>query len=457
MSHFNHRPYIPGETIAAIATAPGEGGIAIIRISGKKAVEVAEKVFSGPVKKYLSHTAHYGFIKDSTGAKIDEALLVILLGKRSYTGEDTVELQCHGGMVASKKVLHEVLKGGARLAQPGEFTLKAFMNGRLDLAQAEAVQQLIGAKNETAFDLANQQLSGSFSKKILSIQAGLTHIAAILEAWVDFPEEGIEFASFETLVADLESFINEIKKVLSTYARGKKIHEGLSLCILGNPNAGKSSLMNALLDRERAIVTEIAGTTRDLIEEEFRIKGLHFRLVDTAGIRATDEVIEKEGIRRSFEALARADIVLWVIDASKSKMTEEIKKHLQPAKTIVVWNKTDLPHSIDPYPEFPHQVSISAKEKIGLERLIEKIEKMAWSGEMPSKEEVVLTVARHYQALERALQSCLKAHEGLSTGSSPEFLVFDLREALFELGTIIGLNVTEDILSSIFSQFCIGK
>ncbi len=459
MSEFIHQPYVPGETIAAIATPPGEGGIAIIRISGKNAIEVAEKVFSGPVKHYITHTVHFGVVWDENRKRIDEGLLLVFLGRRSYTGEDTVELQCHGGMIASKRVLEAVIHAGARLARPGEFTLKAFMNGKLDLTQAEAIQKLIGAKSEQAFIAADKQLEGALSKKIQGFQTALIAIAAILEAWVDFPEEGIEFASMEEICASLQSVITSMNSLIKTFHDGKRLSQGISLCIVGCPNVGKSSLMNALLKKERAIVTPIAGTTRDLLEDELTLQGLHFRLIDTAGIRDTTEVIEQEGIRRSHRAMEEADLILLVLDASQKLQTEHrlLLDKAPLKKTLVVGNKIDLPHAALPSLTFPHVVAISAKEKIGLDDLQQAVNCMVWSEGVPPKDEVLLTSLRHCEALVRAATGCKNSMEGLQQGISPEFLTFEIRQALMELGTIIGTNITEDILSSIFSQFCIGK
>lgn len=459
MKEFVHRPYVPGDTIAAIATPPGEGGIAIIRISGHQALDIAEKVFSGPIKTYHSHTAHFGFVKDGKGRRIDEALAIVMLGHRSYTGEDTVELQCHGGMVASKNILGAVFEAGARPAAPGEFTLKAFMNGKLDLTQAEAVQQLIGAKNEKAFELAGRHLEGRLSKKIIEFQQKIISVTAILEAWVDFPEEGIEFTSVENICFELQIIIDELKKLIDSFHTGERIHHGISLCIVGCPNAGKSSLMNAMLDRQRAIVTPIPGTTRDVLEEDFLLGGLHFRLMDTAGIRESAEVVEKEGIHRSYQAMKSADLILFILDVSKGfgKEEEILFSKLPLEKTILVWNKIDLPHSPQPTLQCPYNVHLSAKEKLGLERLYEQIEQIAWSGGTPAKDEIILTSQRHFEAILLAQKSLMRVVEGLLQERSPEFLTFDARQALFELGTVIGTNITEEILSSIFSQFCIGK
>ncbi len=456
---FIHRPFIPGETIAAIATPPGEGGISIIRISGNEAFQIAAKVCKSDVNRYASHTAHLTKIHNVKGEMVDEALVLVMKAPKSYTGEDTVELQCHGGMIASRKVLEACLEAGARSAMPGEFTFKAFLNGKLDLAQAEAVQNLISAKNEQAFAAAGKHLEGALSLKISTFQGELIRLAAILEAWVDFPEEGLEFLSENEIIHQLQQLGYEMERLLDTFHDGKKMVEGISLCIIGPPNAGKSSLMNALLDQERAIVTPIAGTTRDLLHEELTIGGLHFRLTDTAGIRQTEEIIEKEGIRRSKKAAFAADLILLVLDAAQ-KVGEKERElfHLLPTdRTLLLWNKTDLPsHSLSQTP-FPHQLKISAKERIGLEELKSKIAQLIWKGGAPSKEELVITTLRHHEALAESVGALHKVISGLKEKVSPEFLAAEMRSSLAALGRMIGTDISEEILSSIFSQFCIGK
>lgn len=454
-----HRPYQPGDTIAAISTPPGEGGISIVRISGKKAVEIADRIFSGKVSSFQSHTVHFGVVRDFNGERIDEVLLILMLAPRSFTGEDTVELQCHGGMIASKKVLDACLAAGARSASPGEFTFKAFMNGKLDLAQAEAVQKLISAKNEQAFAAAGKHLEGALSKKIRDFQSRLVKYAAILEAWVDFPEEGIEFSTPQALLHELNEVCKEMEELLFTFDDGKKLEHGIELCICGAPNAGKSSLMNALLKRERAIVTPIPGTTRDLLHEEMKLGGLHFRLTDTAGIRETEEVIEKEGIKRSKAAIDNADLILLVIDAAKELGNEEhaLFGTLPKEKTIVIWNKIDLKEACICETPFPFSLKISAKELIGLDLVSKMIHQIIWKNGAPPKNQVMITTYRHKEALSEALEAVRQVVMGLECDISPEFLTADLRRALTELGRMIGSNISEDILSSIFSQFCIGK
>ncbi|MBA3604238.1 MAG: tRNA uridine-5-carboxymethylaminomethyl(34) synthesis GTPase MnmE [Parachlamydiaceae bacterium] len=456
---FIHQPYQPGETIAAIATPPGEGGVAIIRISGKEALDVAEKIFSGPIRTYKTHTVHFGTLSNLSKEPIDEVLALVMLGKRSFTGEDTVEIHCHGGSLIARRVLEAVLGAGARAARPGEFSFKAFINGKIDLAQAEAIQELICAKNEKALDAAGNQLKGRLSEKICSFQKQLTQVAAIFEAWIDFPEEGLEFMTMEEVCSLLEGICHEMQCLLTTFHNGKILHEGIALCLVGCPNVGKSSLMNALLDKERAIVSHIPGTTRDIVEDNLRLNGLNFKLVDTAGIRNAEDIIEIEGIRRSKEAMNNADLILLVLDSSIGVTQQDLTlmEIIPSHKTIVIWNKTDLPHSPLPSINFPHCVELSAKARLGLELLHEKIDAVIWNEGPPTREEILITNIRHKEALTGAIGFCRAVINGLKNGVSPEFLSSDMRQTLKDLGKIIGVNTTEEVLSSIFSQFCIGK
>lgn len=456
---FIHQPYQPGETVAAIATPPGEGGVAIVRISGSRALDIAAKVFSGPIHSYKSHTVHYGNIVNHLGERIDDVLIIPMLGRRSYTGEDTVEIHCHGGSLITRRVFEVVLLAGARAARPGEFTFKAFINGKIDLAQAEAVQELIGAKNERALDAAEEQLQGKLSLTVGIFQQKLTHIAAILEAWVDFPEEGLEFATMEELCADLEQIIQDMQALVNTFHDGRMIHEGIALCLIGAPNVGKSSLMNTLLDKERAIVSHIPGTTRDILEDHMRLNGLNFKLMDTAGIRITDEVIEQEGIRRSKEAMQQADLILLVLDASKPLDDQDswLIEQMPSDKTIAVWNKIDLPHDPLPALPLPYVTQLSARQKTGINDLHRMIDNVIWKEGPPSKEEVLITNVRHKEALIKAIEGCKQLIDGLQTNVSPEFLSIDMRQTLSSLGMILGTDITEDVLSAIFSTFCIGK
>ncbi len=451
------RLYQPDSTIAALATAPGEGAIAVLRISGPRAFPIAASIFSGPLLRYASHTAHQGNILNADGSVLDSVLLLVMKGPRSYTGEDTVEISCHGGSLISRRVLERIFEAGARPAEPGEFSLRAFLNGKLDLAQAEAVQQLIAAKSELALESAAQQLAGALSNTIRAFQQELTSIAAILEAWVDFPEEGLEFAAFDELIARLSQILGRMEKLRDTFHEGKLLHEGIRLCLLGAPNVGKSSLMNALLGKERAIVTDVAGTTRDVLEDDLRLSGLNVKLLDTAGIRDTDELVEREGIRRSRLAMHEADVILLLLDASRGVCPEDlalldtVPKH----KTVLVWNKIDV--AMPPTIDWSPQVSISAKERTGLDALKASIDHLLWKNGPPSKEEVGITSLRHFNALKNASCALAAVIAGLEKRVSAEFVASDMRHALNELSTILGTNVTEDILTSIFSQFCLGK
>jgi len=443
------------DTIAAIATAPGVGAIAVIRISGPRAFAVAGKIFSRPIQNFKTHTAHYGHVLKADGTPLDSVLLLIMKGPNSYTGEDSVEISCHGGQLVTRRVLERIYEEGARPAQPGEFSLRAVLNGKLDLAQAEAVQELIAAKSELALENAEKQLEGVLSGLISAFQKELTEMAAILEAWVDFPEEGLEFTSMEEILATLETLCQKMQKLQKTFHDGKALHEGLSLCLLGSPNVGKSSLMNALLGKERAIVTEIPGTTRDLLEEDLHLGPLHFKLVDTAGIRETEEIVEKEGIRRSQTAMKEADLILLLLDASRPLENQDLQllANAPKEKTLVVWNKIDLGK---PSLDIP-SIQISARERMGLDELKAAIDRIIWKEGPPSKEEVLITKLRHHQALTNAIAFCQAVIAGLKSGISAEFVASDMRATLNELGTIIGTNVTEDILSAIFSKFCLGK
>lgn len=443
------------DTIAAIATAPGMGAISVIRISGKNSFTIGEEIFSRSIQNFKTHTAHYGNILQADGSLIDSVLLLIMRGPRSYTGEDSIEISCHGGDLVTRRVLERVFEAGARPANPGEFSLRAYLNGKLDLAQAESVQELIAAKNELALQNAEKQLEGALSHEIRKFQTELTDIAAILEAWVDFPEEGLEFTSMEEITQKLATTCSSMEKLRSTFHDGKVLHSGLKLCLLGAPNVGKSSLMNALLGKDRAIVTEIAGTTRDLLEEDLHLGSLHFKLIDTAGIRDTQEIIEQEGIRRSQAAIKEADLILLLLDANK-EISQEDRKLLELApseKTIVVWNKIDIASPKESIPS----IEISAKQRVGLDLLKNAIEKRVWKKGPPPKDEVLITQQRHFHALTSAINACKAVLHGLQTGISAEFVASDMRACLSSLGSIIGADVTEDILTAIFSKFCLGK
>lgn len=449
----------PNSTVAACATPPGEGGIAIIRLSGSSAFQIADKVFSKNVLSMPSHTVHYGnLISPVDGSTIDTILLLKMQSPNSFTGEDIVEFHCHGGTLITEKALSIILSSGAKAALPGEFSKRAFLNGKVDLSQAEAIQELIGAKNDYALKAAQNHLQGSLSKKISSFTSDLTTLAAILEAWIDFPEEDLEFTSKSKFIEDLKCSIDKIKNLSATFQDGKKITEGIHVCFLGIPNAGKSSLMNILLDKDRAIVTDIPGTTRDLLEDSIRMQGLHIRLTDTAGIRPTDSIIEKEGIRRSWDASSESDLLLLVLDASEGQSAAQLEliKKAPPEKSIVIWNKIDLPHAPLPSLEID-SVEVSALNQEGIPSLKNLIHKKIWKRGAPSQEEILITSLRHKEALDLAVHHLTIVIIGLSEERSPEFIAFDMKSALHALGSVIGADITENLLDSIFSQFCLGK
>jgi tRNA modification GTPase len=452
---FVHRSYEKGRTIAQIATPAGEGGISIIRISGDDALTVGQKIFSKDLKSLASHSACLGKVLDEHGNTLDLALVLKMENPRSFTGEDTVEIHCHGGSLITQKILKAVFAAGALPALPGEFSFKAFMNGKMDLTQAEAIQEMISAKSDKALKAAQEQLEGRLKEKIVYFQQELAHITAILEAWVDYPEEGLEFASYEEILGSLENLNSQMQVLCSTYHEGQLLKSGIKLSLLGAPNAGKSSLLNALLGKNRAIVTEIAGTTRDTLDVDISFDGLHFILTDTAGIRETDEIIEQEGIKRSIQAADIADLVLLVLDASlSSRQDDDLFSSLDPKKTLVVLNKADLLPS-DRAPS--SGILVSAKNLTGIDTLKQAIKQKLFSTEHLTSDQIILTKERHHQALVQAQKYLGLAIQGLQTGLSPELLSMDMRACLHELGTIIGTNITEDILNAIFSKFCVGK
>ncbi len=451
--------FLTDDTIAAIATPPGEGGVAIVRISGPDAIDVADRIFSGAVHIFPSHTLHYGFVINEEGDNVDEVLMVPFLGGRSYTGEPVVEIHCHGGVLITRNVLDVVLQAGARPARAGEFTERAFLNGKLDLAQAEAVQNLISAKNQYALKAAEGQLEGHLSKKVRSYQERLLDPMSIIEAWIDYPEEDLEFSPFENVIVSLEEVVSEMEHLLSRFKETKMWIDGIGLCLVGAPNVGKSSIMNQLLGKEKAIVSSTPGTTRDLIDAEFRLSGLHFRLTDTAGVRITDEEIEKEGIRRSYLAMERADLVLLVLDLEKGLREEDAKllNDVPKEKTIVVWNKCDLKKGERAIVPLSPVVELSAKTGEGILELEATIDQLLFEGKVPTLDEAVITTERHYEALTKAKEGVLAAIAGLKERRSAEFVSSDLRLALSELSTILGQEITEELLSRIFSNFCVGK
>ena len=454
-------------TIAAISTAMSASGIGIVRISGEDAMEVISRIYRSKggkkrIKEVPSHTIHYGYIYDGEEL-IDEVLVMIMRAPRTFTGEDTVEIDCHGGVFAMKRVLETVLKNGAEIAGPGEFTKRAFLNGRMDLSQAEAVMDVIQAKNEYALRSSIDQLKGSVQKAICDIREKIIYHIAYIESALDDPEHiSLEGYPQELLeVVDKEQL--EIKKLLKSSSDGKMIQEGIQTVILGKPNAGKSSLLNLLLGENRAIVTDIAGTTRDILEEYITLHGITLKIVDTAGIRETEAIVEKIGVDRAREMAQKADLILYVVDSSVplDSNDEEIMSMLNGKKAIILYNKTDLKAAIEidrlrekaGHPVIP----ISAKEETGITELEEKIKDMFFGGELSFNDEVYITNARHKAALEEADKSLDLVRNSILGGLPEDFFSIDLMNAYENLGKILGESVGEDLVNEIFSKFCTGK
>lgn len=457
------------DTIAAISTPIGVGGIGIVRLSGPDSLSVADKVFE-PFKEgrpsfYESHTVHYGRVKDpSSGEMIDEVLLTVMRQPATYTSEDIVEVSCHGGRACLKKVLGAFLSSGARLAEAGEFTKRAFLNGRIDLTQAEAVLEVILAETDKAQRVAMEHLEGSFSLKIRDIREAIIDIQSQAELAIDFSSEDVEFTTLENMLGRVREEHKKIKNILSTADKGIMLREGASIVICGKPNVGKSRLMNALLKHERVIVTPVAGTTRDVIEESINISGVKVRLSDTAGIIETSDSIEAEGIKRSKERIERADLALFVLDSSIpfSDKDREVYNQLESKKTLLVANKTDLPPSID-YEEVKKAlgsrdiIKISALKAEGLELVEDAVAKELFSGSIPSTESSLVTSARHKECLSKSLEALERSLKPAEKEINAELLSSDLTEAVHQLGLIIGESISRDVLDRIFSNFCIGK
>ena len=463
------------DTIAAIATPLGEGGISVIRISGDKAIALSEKVFKGKTMlgTAASHTAHFGRVLDDDGNVVDEVVATVFLGPNSYTGENTLEISCHGGIFVTKRILELILKEGARSAAPGEFTKRAFLNGRLDLSQAEAVADLIHARSDAAHRSSVRQLEGGLSERVQRLRSNLIESIGLLELELDFAEEDLEFVDKRKFQQGVVETIKEIDHLLGTFKAGRIYREGVKVVIAGPPNAGKSSLLNALLESNRAIVTDIPGTTRDTIEEAVSVAGVSFRLVDTAGLRETHDAVEREGVRRTEDEAQTGDIILLVLDASEradtahQKRIKEFVAGLTSAaiKLIVLLNKADLPSkpagqilasmAIDPESVY---VEVSAKTGSGLDKLQKILVETAFSGNMPGIDATAtVTNVRHYETLLRARKGLGLSLESLDHRQSSEFVAVDLRNALDCLGEITGEVTSEEILNNIFSKFCIGK
>ncbi|MBL9169657.1 MAG: tRNA uridine-5-carboxymethylaminomethyl(34) synthesis GTPase MnmE [Verrucomicrobiales bacterium] len=452
------------DTIAAIATPLGEGGLAVIRISGPTAFEVASQCFVAVRKpdwkpsEAASHTVHYGHAC-WRGKPIDEVLLTVFRAPRTFTREDVVEMSCHGGIVATQQVLQAILASGARPAEPGEFTRRAFLNGRIDLAQAEAVADIIHARTELALSAANEQLEGKLSQRINTLRDALMKTLAHVEAHIDFPDEDIAPDTHTQLLQRLQEAVEFMDRLLRTANEGQLLRRGIRAAIVGRPNSGKSSLLNELLGRNRAIVSPIAGTTRDTIEETANVRGIPVVFIDTAGLRESEDLVEQEGIRRSRESLSAAELILQVFDRSEPLHPEDAQQlqALAKRKVIVICNKSDLPSQLT-LPSHPHRVvETSCCTGAGLEQLRDTIKDLSWSGELSSEMLQVTINARHQEALRRARQATQAAAESLAGHLTLEVVAMELHIATNAVGEIVGKTTTEDLLDSIFSQFCIGK
>ncbi|MCO6473564.1 MAG: tRNA uridine-5-carboxymethylaminomethyl(34) synthesis GTPase MnmE [Melioribacteraceae bacterium] len=446
------------DTITAIATPPGEGAISIIRISGNDSFAVADKIFSGKVRiiDAATHTIHYGKIRKGEEI-IDDVLVSVFRNPNSFTGEDSIEISTHGNQLICGKIIELLVDSGVRLAEPGEFTKRAFLNGKLDLAQAEAVADIISARGEASLRGARNQLDGILSSKVNFLREMLINTSSLVELELDFAEEDLEFMSLEQIDTNIVKVLDEIEKLLSTYSFGRVLKDGINVALVGKPNVGKSSLLNYMLKEARAIVSEIPGTTRDTIREDFTFDGIYFKIYDTAGIRLTEDSIEKEGVERSRNVIKNADVVVFLNDINEG-LDEELHSTLlnltDDHRIITVLNKIDIfsgEHLKKPVKY------ISALTGEGIEELLISIKEKAISSQSYSEKTAIVSNIRHYQSLKRAKESLLNARETVKTRLSGEFLSVDLRDAESALGEIIGIVTTDDILNNIFSKFCIGK
>lgn len=454
------------DTIAAIATGMTNSGIGIVRISGPEAVSIADQVFTMKNGKRIcdmdTHTIHYGFIKDQYEI-IDEVMVLIMRGPKSYTREDIIEIDCHGGIYVVRKILETVIKYGARPAEPGEFTKRAFLNGRIDLSQAESVIDLIYAKNDFALKSSVRQLSGALSTAVKEMRERIIHEIALIESALDDPEHISLDGYPETLKEIVENIKKNVETLLSTSDNGKILREGISTVIVGKPNAGKSSLLNTLLGEDRAIVTEIAGTTRDVLEEQINLGGILLNVTDTAGIRKTDDMVEKIGVEKAKKYMDGADLIIYVVDTS-TELDEndyEIMKLLGNRPSVILMNKSDLkalttPEDIKKYVD-RQIIPVSVKERTGIEELERVIKEMFFDGEVTCNDEIYITNIRHKTALQETLHSLNLVIKSIEDEMPEDFYSIDLMNAYKELGSIIGEEVEDDLVNEIFSKFCMGK
>lgn len=458
------------DTIAAISTPMGEGAIAIVRLSGEEAVQITDKIFQSPNGKKLSevktHTIHYGHLIDpKTDEVVEEVMVSLMRGPKTFTREDVVEINCHGGIVSVNRVLQLVLRNGARLAEPGEFTKRAFLNGRIDLSQAEAVMDLIRAKTDKAMNVALGQMDGKLSKLIGQLRQALIETLAQVEVNIDYPEyDDVEEMTIPVLLEKCTWVKEEIKKLLQTSSQGKILREGLSTVILGRPNVGKSSLLNSLVHENKAIVTDIAGTTRDIIEEYVNVRGVPLRLVDTAGIRETEDIVERIGVERSRQVLKEADLILLVINASEelSEEDERLFETIQNMDFIVVVNKTDLPQKVDlekvkELANGRRVVTTSLLKEEGVIELEEAIAALFFEGQIEADDLTYVSNSRHITLLHQALDTISDAIEGAENNVPVDIVQIDVTRTWEILGEIIGDTVQESLINQLFSQFCLGK
>jgi tRNA modification GTPase len=464
---------ISQETIVALASPSGAGAIAVIRISGNDAIAIASQVFQSvsgkDISKQKTHTLHLGHIVDNE--KIyDQVLLSIFKGTNSYTGENTIEISCHGSTYIQQQIIQLLLRKGCRMAQAGEFTLRSFLNGKMDLSQAEAVADLISSDNEASHQIAMQQMRGGFSNEISKLREELLNFASLIELELDFAEEDVEFAD-RTQFHDLLNRIEFVlKRLIDSFAVGNVIKNGIPVAIVGEPNVGKSTLLNALLNEERAIVSEIAGTTRDTIEDELNINGMNFRFIDTAGIRETNDVVESIGIKKTFEKIEQAQVIIYLMDSSKLSLNNENLievqielekiKNLFPLKVLVmIGNKADKlsqTETINITTQIPDIVLLSAKEKKGIDDLKNKLTSFIDTGALRNNETIV-TNTRHYDSLLKSLEEIQKVKHGLQTNLTSDLMAFDIKQALYYIGEITGEVTNDELLGNIFANFCIGK
>ena len=449
------------DTICAIATPNGVGAIAIIRVSGTDAYRQVMACFSKDLTQKASHTVHFGVFKNLSGVFIDEVLVTIFEDGKSFTGEESVEIACHASPYIQQQIILALIEAGCRLANPGEFSMRAFANGKVDLSQAEAIADLIAAQTKNAHSIALKQLRGGFSSELKELREKLIHFASLVELELDFAEEDVEFADRSALKQLVNEVLAYIQRLAASFELGNAIKNGVPVAIVGAPNTGKSTLLNQLLGEDRAIVSNIAGTTRDVIEETLNIDGILFRLIDTAGIRENAEEIEAMGIERSREKIVQAKIVLCLADLSVTTSIEEVlnwAKEIHSThpdkKVVIVANKQDISSNSIDFSD--NMISISAKEGVGIAALKEKLVEIV-IGDFSLSDETIVSNIRHYDALIKTATSLQKAKENLATGITADFVAMDIRQAMFDLGTITGDISTDDLLGNIFSKFCIGK